>query len=138
MFVVLRLRTAESTALRLHLAWLWLQSHLSSEQWREEATGQVFEIKWQPAIIGRPDGNNPASANMLAVNLGPLEGSKAVSRHHAGITEQDGQYFVESMSSNNPTYLNDGLIRSGERRFLESGDKIRVGHFVLTFEIQKE
>ncbi len=105
---------------------------------REEATGQVFEIKWQPAIIGRPDGNNPASANMLAVNLGPLEGSKAVSRHHAGITEQDGQYFVESMSSNNPTYLNDGLIRSGERRFLESGDKIRVGHFILTFETQKE
>src|SRR5690349_626020 len=37
---------------------------------REEETGQVFEIQWQPAVIGRPDANNPASASMLAVNLG--------------------------------------------------------------------
>ncbi len=100
---------------------------------REEATGQVFDIQWQPAIIGRPDASNPASASSLAVNLGLFEGSKTVSRHHARIVEQAGQYFIESMSDHNPTYLNDGLVRAGERRILGTGDKIRVGKFTLAF-----
>jgi len=43
---------------------------------RDEDTGVTFDIRWQPAIIGRPDASNPESATSLAVNLGPLEGSK--------------------------------------------------------------
>jgi hypothetical protein len=104
---------------------------------REEEIGQTFEIKWQPAIIGRPDAANPDSIEMLAVNLGPFEGSKTVSRFHARITEQGGQFFIESITDNNPTYLNDGLIRMGERRFLQTGDKIRVGKFEFTFTIRQ-
>lgn len=104
---------------------------------REEATGQVFDIQWQPAVIGRPDASNPASASSLAVNLGLFEGSKTVSRHHARIVEQAGQYFIESMSDHNPTYLNDGLVRAGERRILAPDDKIRAGKFTLTFGIKE-
>ena len=33
---------------------------------RETVSKQVFEIEWHPAIIGRPDASNPASADMLA------------------------------------------------------------------------
>ena len=100
---------------------------------RDEETGVTFDIRWQPAIIGRPDASNPETANTLAVNLGPLEGSKTVSRHHARITEQNGQFFVESMVDHNPTYLNDGLVRVGERRMIDTGDKIRIGKFSLAF-----
>ncbi len=103
---------------------------------REEESGHIFEIQWQPAIIGRPDANNPASASTLAVNLGPLEGSKTVSRHHARITEQGGQFFVESMADHNPTYLNEGLVRAGERRVLQPDDKIRVGKFSFVFGLK--
>ena len=104
---------------------------------REEETGQVFEIQWQPAVIGRPDANNPASASMLAVNLGLFDGAKTVSRHHARITEQNSQFFLESMADHNPTYLNEGMVREGERRLLQSDDKIRVGKFSLTFGIKQ-
>jgi len=103
---------------------------------REEDSGQVFEIQWQPAVIGRPDANNPASASTLAVNLGLFEGAKTVSRHHARITEQNGQFFLEGMADHNPTYLNEGLIREGERRLLQPEDKIRVGKFTLTFGVK--
>jgi hypothetical protein len=103
---------------------------------QEEGTGEVFEIQWQPAIIGRPDANNPASASALAVNLGPFEGSKTVSRHHARIVEQSGQYFLESMTDHNPAYLNEGLVRPGERRILQPEDKIRIGKFTLIFGIK--
>ncbi len=104
---------------------------------REDESGQGFEIQWQPAIIGRPDASNPNSVEMLAVNLGPFEGSKTVSRFHARITEQSGQYFIESITDHNPTYLNDSLIRMGERRFLQTGDKIRIGKFSFTFTIRQ-
>ena len=103
----------------------------------EEESGKVFEMQWQPGVIGRPDANNPASADQLAVNLGLFEGSKTVSRHHARITEQGGQYFLESMADHNPTYLNEGLVRAGERRLLQPDDKIRVGKFNLMFGIRQ-
>jgi len=103
---------------------------------RDEDTGVTFDLRWQPAIIGRPDASNPESATSLAVNLGPLEGSKTVSRHHARILEQNGQFFLENIVDHNPTYLNDSLIRAGERRMLEVGDKIRVGKFTLIFNFK--
>jgi hypothetical protein len=103
----------------------------------EDESGETFEIQWQPAIIGRPDANNAASAEMLAVNLGPFEGAKTVSRHHARITEQNGQYYVECMAEHNPTYLNDSQVRAGERRFLQGDDKIRVGKFSLTVTLKE-
>ncbi len=103
---------------------------------RDEATGHLFEIDWQPAIIGRPDANNPASADLLAVNLGQLEEAKSVSRQHARISEQNGQYFLESMNERNPTFLNDSTVQVGERRMLQTGNKIRVGRISLVFGIK--
>jgi hypothetical protein len=100
---------------------------------REESSGTVYEIRFQPAIIGRPDANNPVSNENLVVNLGNLEAAKSVSRHHARIMEQNDQYYLESMADNNPTYLNGGLVRLGERRLLESGDTITVGSIKLIF-----
>jgi hypothetical protein len=103
---------------------------------QDTTTGEEYPISWQPAIIGRPDANNPASADILAVNLGKNAAAQTVSRQHARITEMDGQYFLESMSERNPTYLNDGQVRLGEKRFLASGDKIRVGTITMGFEIK--
>jgi hypothetical protein len=100
---------------------------------REESTGTVYDIRFQPAIIGRPDANNPASNENLAVNLGNLEASKSVSRHHARIMEQNGQYYLEPIAESNPTMLNGGVVRLGERRVLETGDAISVGSITLVF-----
>jgi hypothetical protein len=101
---------------------------------RVPGSEQVFTIGWQPAIIGRPDAKNPASAETLAVNVEGIESARTVSRQHARLTEQNGQYYVESMARNNPTYLNDTALMFGEKRALRSGDHLRVGKIDLIFE----
>ena len=104
---------------------------------RETTTGQTFELQWSPAIVGRPDTNNPASAEQLAVNLGGFEGAQSVSRHHARIIEQSGHYFLECAAEHNPVYLDDVLLRLGERRILQPGSKVRLGKIELTFELKQ-
>lgn len=70
---------------------------------RDQASGKVFKLNWQPAIIGRPDKNQPHD-DWLAVNLEPYQAGLRVSRRQAMITEQNGSYFIESMSRN-PTVI---------------------------------
>lgn len=104
---------------------------------REESTGKLFPIEWQPAVIGRVDASNPSGASALAVNLSDLPEARTVSRQHARIVEQNGQYFLESLAARNPTFLNDRELLSSERRALQAGDKIRAGKIVLTFNLQR-
>lgn len=70
---------------------------------RDQTSGKVFKLNWQPAIIGRPDKNQPHD-DWLAVNLEPYQAGLRVSRRQAMITEQNGSYFIESMSRN-PTAI---------------------------------
>ncbi len=103
---------------------------------REDATGKIFEIAFQPAIIGRPDPTNPQSAELLAVNLGPFDNAKSVSRYHARITESHGSFLLESLADHNPAFLNDSIVRIGEKRVIVPGDKLRCGRVVLTFGVR--
>jgi hypothetical protein len=104
---------------------------------REESSGTVYSIEWQPAFIGRADAANPSSAEKLAVDLGRLPEARTVSRQHARITERAGQYFLEGIAERNPTFLNDREMLADEKRALKPGDKIRVGKIVLTFNVQR-
>ena len=105
---------------------------------REAATNVEFLIKWQPAVIGRPDSNR-AHNSMLAANLEWLPKSHRVSRTHAQITERGGSYYLEAMAENNPTYLNDETINPGRRYKLASGDTILLGRsgIQLDFELRE-
>lgn len=104
---------------------------------REESSRAVFDIDWHPAIIGRPDASNPASADMLAVNVGEIEEGKTVSRQHARIMVQGGHYFLEPLAARNPTFLNDRELVMGEKARLQSGDRVQVGQIALTFHQQE-
>ncbi len=104
---------------------------------REEGSAKVYALEWQPAIIGRPDANNAASAEMLAVNLGDLPEARTVSRQHARISEYGGQFYLEGLAQRNPTFLNDRELLPGEKRALMPGDEIRVGKIMLTFDLQQ-
>jgi len=104
---------------------------------REGMTGRIFPIDWQPAVIGRPH-SNPAMNKLLAVNLDYLPTSRRVSRRHAQITEENGRYYVESLSTTNPIFLNYENTPLQGKRPLQSGDRIRLGgsNIVLTFALQ--
>lgn len=93
---------------------------------REQSTGKVYKLHWQPAVIGRPDKNQPYN-DWIAVNLEPYQTGLRVSRRQAMITEEEGNYFIKSMSPN-PTTLKtaDGETISidSQRHPLQPGDTI--------------
>lgn len=93
---------------------------------REQASGKVYKLHWQPAIIGRPD-KNQLHNDWLAVNLEPYQAGLRISRRQAVITEEGGQYYIESMSRN-PTAIktNDDktIILNSSKHPLHHGDII--------------
>jgi pSer/pThr/pTyr-binding forkhead associated (FHA) protein len=92
----------------------------------EVLTGTRYEIRWQPAIIGRPD-NNPSHNQLLAVNLLNSPGGMSISRRHAQVSFEGEQYFLEPLSATNPTFLNDAPLPAQSRARLKPGDHIFLG-----------
>lgn len=68
---------------------------------RDEDTGNVYKIHWLPAIIGRSDESQ--QTKLVAVDLAAHERALRVSRRQAQITEENGQYFIQSLSQNQTT-----------------------------------
>jgi ABC-type multidrug transport system ATPase subunit/pSer/pThr/pTyr-binding forkhead associated (FHA) protein len=85
--------------------------------------GEVYPLEAAELIVGRePD---------VSLQID----SPGVSRRHARLYLQDGQYFLEDLNSSNGTFLNGERLVQPRR--LKSGDVIRLGQSV-TFEYQVE
>ena len=54
-----------------------------------------------------------------------------VSRKHAVLLEQGGDYVIEDQGSLNGTFVNRKRIDAGTR--LESGDEVQIGKYRLSF-----
>ena len=105
---------------------------------KEITTGKEFDIQWHPALIGRP--STEVNHNiMLAVNMQLVPRGMTISRSHAQITFSNGSYFIEPLSTNNPTFLNGKEIPFNGYRELRTGDRISLGNHkvTLTFETRK-
>ena len=100
---------------------------------QEERQGHVYEIRWQPAVIGRADQRDPSRNRLLAVDVSGMRGSEYVSRQHAAILEEQDQYYLESLNVRNPTYINNAPLPYGGRYVLQPGDRIDVGRITLVF-----
>lgn len=103
---------------------------------REQILGKVYRLAWLPAIIGRPDKNQPNN-DQVAVNLESYSTGLRVSRRHAQITEKDGQYFIQGMSRN-PSSIRDTVGNTipvtSEKRPLENGDVIHLERSNITLK----
>jgi pSer/pThr/pTyr-binding forkhead associated (FHA) protein len=73
----------------------------------------------QQMVIGRDEKN--------AIHLG----DPSVSRRHALLSCALDEYFIEDLGSTNGTLLND---RPVTKHILKSGDLLRIGEYVLSFE----
>lgn len=59
----------------------------------------------------------------------------AISRSHANIHTENGNYFVEDTNSTNHTYVNGQIITSSVKTKLASGDKVRLANEDFIFSI---
>lgn len=96
-------------------------------------------------VIKLTDTNNPSKIYRYAINDGIVIGrnsseamiavdDKYVSRQHCRIYERDGKAYIENLSTQNHTYVNDKAVDTG---MLANGDVIRIGKTSFRFEYVK-
>lgn len=59
----------------------------------------------------------------------------AISRSHANIHTENGEFFIEDTNSTNHTYINGKLINSNVKTKLISGDKVRLANEEFIFSV---
>ena len=89
-----------------------------------QKTGQKFPLRDSKVKIGRDPSNQVV-----------IPDDTFASRHHAWITFEEGEFWLEDLGSTNGTLLNGHPVV--KRQVLSAGDKVRVGHTEMTFEVEK-
>ena len=81
--------------------------------------GRTFELPdTEPQMIGRSSESLPLTDN-------------TVSRRHAELTPDDGEWFIRDLGSQNGTWVNG--VRITDRQRLKPGDQIRAGATLFTY-----
>ena len=93
-------------------------AHLTIAEGR--ARGQQVPLTLQTTTLGRRRGNSIV-----------LRDAK-VSRRHAEIRLQDGNFVLQDLNSRNGTFVNNQRVSTAVA--LQPGDEIRVGDTVLRFD----
>jgi FHA domain-containing protein len=102
---------------------------------RGKSVGKQFLLNATESQIGRWDADGGVFPD---VDLDSDDPEAKVSRRHARITMQDGNYFVEDLGSTNGTFVNRGKrLSPGARQPLADGDEIIVGKTFLRFRLVK-
>jgi pSer/pThr/pTyr-binding forkhead associated (FHA) protein len=84
-------------------------------------------------FIGRED---PISGIYPEVDLTPHGGEDGgVSRQHARIILEGGNYFVEDLDSTNFTFVNKQKLAPKTRQQVSDGDEIRCGRVAMVLHI---
>ena len=110
------------------------------EEGDDEGSAIVEEIKTEgPALVVRSGGGRAGEHFLLEKDSTTVGRSPdcdvflddvTVSRRHALVLRQNGQFLIEDKGSLNGTFLNRRRIESGE---LEDGDEVQIGKYKLTF-----
>jgi len=98
-----------------------------------EADNQEFDLSGKDTIvIGRED----AVSNIFPdVDLTPHGGEEGgVSRLHARIFVENGQYLIEDENSTNFTFLNRQKLAGKTPTVLHDDDEIKLGRVLLRFK----
>lgn len=104
----------------------------------EEEYGKTIYIEdtgmLQKPALYKADGEAVAKLEELPFVIGKRKedvslvlNDYSVSRIHARITEEEGNYYVEDLNSTNGTYKNGLRLQPYEKRKLEKGDELKFG-----------
>jgi hypothetical protein len=97
---------------------------------RHAASGQTYALSGKDEfLVGRPD---PVTGINPELNLGPVDSGRSLSRRHAKLLWQGGQWFLrEDVGTTNGTFVNGTRIVTGVPVALKIGDKLRFGSIEL-------
>jgi hypothetical protein len=100
---------------------------------RGKSVGKQFLLSSAESHIGRWDADGGIFPD---VDLDSDDPEAKVSRRHARITFNDGNYLLEDLGSTNGTFVNRGKrLPKGTRQPLKDGDEIIVGKTFLRFHV---
>ena len=100
-----------------------------------------------PTLIIQERGTDESQTHRCleeAVTIGRLESnmvqlsSKGVSRQHAKIMGEGGDFFIIDLKSGNGTYLNGVKLTAHEKNLLRTGDLISIDRFDIRFQEEDE
>jgi FHA domain len=102
---------------------------------RGKSAGKQFALGKNGSEIGRWDADGGVFPD---VDLDSDDPEAKVSRKHARISVQNGQYEIEDLGSTNGTFVNRGpRLKPGQHQPLNDGDEIIVGKTFLRFRLGK-
>lgn len=102
---------------------------------RGDLVGAEFPLSADESLIGRWDADNGIFPD---VDLDRYDPEAKISRRHARILHNDGQYAIEDLGSTNGTFINRGRrLIPGNSQLLNDGDEIIVGKTFLRFIISQ-
>jgi FHA domain/Double zinc ribbon len=98
----------------------------------QQAAYQLFHLQTNKDIelpphlevvmIGKPNEQSPPD-----IDVSGFPCSEVVSRIHANIRVDGGNYYLEDLGSANGTYVNHNALVKGNRHLLRTGDRIGLG-----------
>jgi FHA domain/Double zinc ribbon len=98
----------------------------------QQAAYQLFHLQTNKDIelpphlevvmLGKPNEQSPPD-----IDVSGFPCSEVVSRIHANIRIEGGNYYLEDLGSANGTYVNHNVLVKGNRHLLRTGDRIGLG-----------
>ncbi len=86
---------------------------------------QEAAVPGYPVLIGKAPGNDIVIPD------------SGISRQHASIRMQNGQYVISDLGSLNGIYINGKKLIADEARALHNGDKIQMGRVKAVFSLEE-
>jgi hypothetical protein len=99
-------------------------------------TGQSFELHHSRALIGRADPNLGYPADAFDADLTNLDPNRTVSRPHALIVYNNGQFTIRDLYSQRGLLLNDMPVSPSKSTFLQDGDVLTLGDVKVQFRCE--
>ncbi len=84
-----------------------------------------YEFEGERITLGRDENND------IQIPL------STVSRNHAVIKREGGEWFIEDLKSTHGTKHNGKVLGAGGKKLLREGDTVEIVHFCITFSTQE-
>ena len=102
---------------------------------RNGPVGKTYLLDAPEIRIGRWDADN---GHFPEIDLTDDDIDRKISRSHAKITSENGQYFIEDLGSLNGTFVNRSKrLVQGQKAPLNDGDELIMGKLFFRFEMGK-